>query len=190
MEINLRKARKLESKISNLSSKMDLELSLSILASSSDEEALTDLAAAKARLSEQIQNVLKLVEVRYSIRSKIEQTNAAVGVSQLMNLREQVQAKLACYNTINDAATCSQREALDLLAAKRKNLEKGDGMFGKVNVSIMILAKEEKEALTSQAVALRRELEDIEEQLIQKNVGAKITLSEDEVALLQSNGLL
>jgi hypothetical protein len=192
MEINLRKARKLESKINSVAAKQAaLEFNLSILASSSDEEALNELSAAKARLTEQIQNSLSLTGVRYSIRRKIEQTNEAVGVNQLMNLREQIQSKLAYYNTIEGLDTCSTREMLDLLAAKRKSLEKGsDNFYGKVNVSVQTLSKEEKEALESQAIGLRRELEEIEEQLIQKNVGAKLTLSEDEVALLQSNGLL
>lgn len=192
MEINLRKARKLEAKINSLAAKQAaLEFNLSILASSTDEEAINELVAAKARLTEQIQNSLALTKVRYAIRRKIEQANEAVGVNQLMNDREQIQSKLAYYNTIEGLETCSQREMLDLLAAKRKSLEKGnDNFYGKVNVSVNTLSKEEKEALESQAVSLRRELEEIEEQLIQKNVGAKVTLSEDEVALLQSNGLL
>jgi hypothetical protein len=191
MEINLRKARKLESKVKAKVVTPELEFTLALLASSTDEEALNELAATKARLSEQFQNTLALTGVRYSIRRKIEQANETVGINQLMNLREQVQAKLANYNTIKGLDTCSTREMLDLLAAKRKSLEKGsDNFYGKVNVSVNTLSKEEKEALESQAVGLRRELEEIEEQLIQKNVGAKITLGEDEVALLQSNGLL
>jgi hypothetical protein len=192
MEINLRKARKLEAKINQVAAKQAaMEFNLSILASSTDEEAIGELTAAKARLTEQIQNSLSLTSVRYSIRRKIEQANEGVGVNQLMNLREQIQSKLAYYNTIEGLDTCSQREMLDLLSAKRKALEKGnDNFYGKVNISIQTLSEEEKNALTSQAVGLRRELEEIEEQLIQKNVGAKITLSEDEVALLQSNGLL
>lgn len=192
MEINLRKARKLEAKINQVAAKQAaLEFNLSILASSTDEEAVNELTSAKSRLQEQIQNSLKLTEVRYSIRRKIEQTNEGVGVNQLMNRREEIQSKLAYYNTIEGLDTCSQREMLDLLSAKRKNLEKGtDSFYGKVNVTVQTLSEEEKNALTGQAVSLRRELEDIEEQLIQKNVGAKVTLSEDEVALLQSNGLL
>jgi len=191
MEINLRKARKLEAKIGQTAKQAAMEFNLSILASSTDEEAINELAAAKVRLSEQIQNSLALTSVRYSIRRKIEQANEGVGVNQLMNLREQIQSKLAYYNIIEGLDTCSQREMLDLLSAKRKSLEKGsESFYGKVNVSVQTLSKEEKEALTGQAVGLRRELEEIEEQLIQKNVGAKITLSEDEVALLRSNGLL
>lgn len=192
MEINLRKARKLEAKINQAATKQSaLEFSLSILASSTDEEAAKKLTSAKSRLQEQIQNSLKLTEVRYSIRRKIEQANEDVGINQLMNRREEIQSKLAFYNTIEGLDTCSQREMLDLLSAKRKSLEKGtDNFYGKVNVTVQTLSEEEKNALTGQAVSLRRELEDIEEQLIQKNVGAKVTLSEDEVALLQSNGLL
>lgn len=192
MEINLRKARKLEAKINQAATKQSaLEFSLSILASSTDEEAINELTSAKSRLQEQIQNSLKLTEVRYSIRRKIEQANEDVGINQLMNRREEIQSKLAYYNTIEGLDTCSQREMLDLLSAKRKSLEKGtDNFYGKVNVTVQTLSEEEKNALTGQAVSLRRELEDIEEQLIQKNVGAKVTLSEDEVALLQSNGLL
>lgn len=192
MEINLRKARKLEAKINQVAAKQAaLEFNLSILASSTDEEAVNELTSAKSRLQEQIQNSLKLTEVRYSIRRKIEQANEGVGVNQLMNRREEIQSKLAYYNIIEGLDTCSQREMLDLLSAKRKSLEKGtDNFYGKVNVTVQTLSEEEKNALTGQAVSLRRELEDIEEQLIQKNVGAKVTLSEDEVALLQSNGLL
>jgi hypothetical protein len=189
MEISLRKARKLEAKVGRAAAnRAAMEFNLSILASSTDEEAINELAAAKVRLSEQIQNSLALTSVRYSIRRKIEQANEGVGVNQLMNLREQIQSKLAYYNTIEGLDTCSQREMLDLLSAKRKSLEKGSD--GKVNVSVQVLSKEEKEALTSQTVELRKELEEIEEQLIQKNVETKITLSEDEVTLLQSNGLL
>lgn len=192
MEINLRKARKLEAKINQAATKQSaLEFSLSILASSTDEEAINELTSAKSRLQEQIQNILKLTEVRYSIRRKIEKANEGVGINQLMNRREEIQSKLAFYNTIEGMDTCSQREMLDLLSAKRNNLEKGtDSFYGKVDVTVQTLSEEEKNALTGQAVSLRRELEDIEEQLIQKNVGAKVTLSEDEVALLQSNGLL
>lgn len=192
MEINLRKARKIEAKISQVAAKQAaLEFNLSILASSTDEEAVNELVSAKARLTEQIQNSLTLTEARYSIRRKIEQANEGVGINELMNRREQIQSKLAYYNTIEGLETCSQREMLDLLSAKRKAIEKGnDNFYGKVHISVQTLSDDEKSALSGQAVNLRRELEDIEEQLIQKNVGAKITLSAEEVALLQSNGLL
>ena len=190
MEINLRKARKLEAKIQKAITGNNTELTVEVLASSTDAQAIDEVASAKARLQDQAQNSLKLLETRFSIRRKIEQANEAVGINLLMNQRESINAKLAFYGILSGLDTCSQQEMLDLLAAKRKHLEKGDSFYGKVNVPVSVVSKTEKEALLAQRDQLLKDLEDVEENLIQKNVGAKVTLSADEVSLLQTNGLL
>lgn len=192
METNLRKARKLEAKIPHAIAKHSGTESLEVLASTSSEEALNELASARSKLQEQLSNNLQLVEARYSIRRKIEQANEATGINQLINAREAINTKIAYLGILEGLTVASERELLDKLAHKVKQLDKGEHSYGASTVSVSsgIISKLEKEALLSQVDSLKKELEDIEEQLVQKNVGVKITLSAGEVELLQANGLL
>ena len=192
MEINLRKARKLEAKVPHAVAKQSGLETLEVLASTSSDEAVNELVAARAKLQEQLSNNMQLLEVRYSIRRKIEQANEAVGINALINKREEISTKLVYLGTLEGLTVSSERELLDKLDHKRKKLEKGEHSYGADTVSITsgIISKLEKEALLSQTDSLKKELENIEEELVQKNVGVKISLSASEVALLQANGLL
>jgi hypothetical protein len=192
MEINLRKARKLEGKIPAAIVKESGTELLEVLASTPPEMALSDLAQARLRLQEQLSNNIQLVEARFSIRRKIEQTNESVGINNLVNAREVLNTKIAYLNLLQGLQVCSDRELLDKLEHKRKVLDKGESSYHSDGVTITsgIISKTEKEALLSQIDVLKKQLEDIEEELVQKNVGVKITLSANEVTLLQSNGLL
>lgn len=192
MEINLRKARKLEAKVPHAIAKHSGTESLEVLASTSSEEALNELMAARLKLQEQLTNNVQLIEVRYSIRRKIEQANEATGINQLINARESINTKIAYLGILEGLTVSSERELQDKLEHKRKKLEKGEHSYGAdtVSVSSGIISKLEKEALLSQVDVLKKELENIEESLVQKNVGVKITLGANEVALLEANGLL
>lgn len=188
MQINLRKARKLESLIASHTGIDTKFTSISVLASTNDEEATNLLVSAKAALQEQNQNILKLIEVHYSIRRKIELANEAVGINAKINEREVLKKKIAYLEQLAEMSTCETKEMLDLLSAKRAVLAKGDNSFyGKVSVEISTMTAQEQEALEAQAASLKKQLEDVEEELLQKNVGAKITLSADEVAVLRLN---
>ena len=190
MELKLRKARKLETLVNSYCAVDSKFCSVDILASTPDEEATDILLSSKKALQEQNENVLKLIEVKYSIRRKIEQANESIGISVLMNKRETIKNKISYYESLTNLDTCENKELLDLLASKRAALDKGGMFSGKVNVTASTLSKLEKEALEVQMEQLQRQLEDVEEELLQKNVGGKITLSAEEVEVLKLNGLV
>lgn len=191
LQINLRKARKLESFISSACGVDSKFTNLSVLASTNDEEATNQLVSAKAALQEQNKNVLDLIKVNFSIRRKIEQANEAIGIHEKMNQRELLKKQISYLESLTESDTCEVKEMLDLLAAKRAVLAKGDNSFyGKVNVSVSVIDKQAQEALESQVNSLRKQLDDVEEELLQKNVGGKITLTAEEVEVLKSNGLV
>lgn len=191
MQLNLRKARKLESLIGSSVGVDTKFTSLSILASTNDEEASNLLISTKKALQEQNVNILKLIEVQYSLRRKIEQANEAVNIHELMNKREMLKKQIEYVNSLTEIDTCEDKEMLDLLAAKRNVLVKGENIYGGgVSVKVSTLSVLEQEALEAQSRALSKQLEDVEEELLQKNVGAKLTLSAAEVEVLKSNGLV
>lgn len=193
MDLNLRKARKLESKISKHLEKAELKTSVNVRIKGTIDEASTSVTKGGATLLADLQTLIKLNEVRFDLRNQIANANQGVGVNALMNQREMLKAKSTVLMKLMNVEFAPSKEQLtDLLDAKKVQLDKGGESYGRtsVTVDVPVIEEAERNKINAEITSTIKGLEDVEDQLAQKNLGAKVNLSADSVALLQSNGLL
>ncbi|CAM6004809.1 unnamed protein product [Sphagnum balticum] len=191
MELNLRKARKLEAKIAAYLTKDEVKSTATVRIQAGKVERETALLEARTRLTEQVNTRQALTRARFSIRKAIADANHAVGIDSLMNEREEVTTQLALSTAALTPLDSAAAE--DLIQAKRARLEKGDSnRYGDDGVTVDFSVADARDIATWKAndVAAKRRLEDLEDQLSQKNLGAKITLPSETAKLLGSVGLL
>lgn len=192
MEINLRKSRKLEAKINTYVEAMDLKTAIKVRALASTEERAAALASARINYLGDLGIQRALIKARFQIRGQISTANQNVGINALIGKREEITALLSKSNAGVDTLDVAELE--DLASTKAKSLSNGGDSraYGEstVTITVPVSTNEDLKAFKSLASDLKKELEDIEDQLSQKNLGATITLDNDTVALLQSVGLL
>lgn len=189
MELNLRKARKLEVKLRNVIETASPTSSARVRALGTPAERAEALAQARKEFLNQNDLLLRLIGARFAIRKAIAKANAETGINDLMNRREELQAILSKSQAGVEQLNVNEVE--DMAQARKATLERGD-RIGEAAVS-MILAvatKEDVEAFKKADEVTRKRLEGIEDELAQKNVGVKITLDQETQSLLQTVGLL
>lgn len=193
MDLNLRKARKLEGKIEKHLSAAQLKGSVEVRIKSTLADASDAVSKGGQKLTNDLDNLLKLNEIRFDIRNQIANANQGVGINALMTQREMLKAKSEVLTKLMSVELAPGQEQLgDLLEGKQKQLDKGGDSYGRftVTVEVPVLGETERGTINEQISSTIKGLEDVEDQLAQKNLGAKITLAAEAVTLLQSQGLL
>lgn len=195
MQLNLRKARKLEAKIAKHVENARLKTEVSIRAKASITEATSQRQEAAVKLVKDLNDLVQLNEVRYSIRSQIANANQGVGINALMTQREQLKAKAQILQKLAQAELAVSTEELqDILETTAKALDKGEtrgyGRNTEVTVNISVITEDVRKAVNEEIKATIKGLEDVEDELAQKNLGAKVTLSDEQVALLKASALV
>ena len=195
MQLNLRKARKLEAKIAKHIETTELQTEVGIRAKASLADAIAARTSASSKLVSDLNALTKLNELRYSIRSQIANANQGVGINALMTQREQLKSKVKILSKLATAEMAVSTEELqDVLETTAKALEKGDtrgyGRITDVKVNTSAVLEHSRQAINTEIQATIKGLEDVEDELAQKNLGAKVTLSEEQVALLKASALI
>lgn len=195
MQLNLRKARKLEAKIAKHIETVNLQTEVSIRAKSDLNTAVNLRQEASAKLVNDLNGLVQLNELRYSIRSQIANANQGVGINALMTQREQLKSKVKILSKLATAEMAVSTEELqDVLETTAKALEKGDtrgyGRMTDVKVNTSAVLEQSRQAINTEIQATVKGLEDVEDELAQKNLGAKVTLSEEQIALLKASALI
>ena len=189
MKLSLKKARRLETKIANHLNTQSTNTVVRVLANDSHENVLTKVKDTQNKVVTDLDQKIKLTQARYSIRNKIDEQNHKTGISSLMNKREQVQHELKVLNAVSKEAKFNVDEVMLTMSSRKAALEKGE-RHTDVNIHVDVMDERLSATVKSQVKALRSQLEDIEDQLTQKNAGAEVTLSPEEVELLTVTDLL
>lgn len=195
MQLNLRKARKLEAKIAKHIDTTNLNTEVGIRAKATITEATGKRQEASTKLVTDLNTLVQLNELRYSIRSQIANANQGVGINALMTQREQLKSKVKILQKLSTAELAVSTEELqDVLETTAKALEKGDtrgyGRMTDVKVNTSAVLEHSRLAINTEIQATVKGLEDVEDELAQKNLGAKVTLSDEQVALLKASALI
>lgn len=194
MELNLRKARKLEEKISKKVSEEQLKTSVSVRTKSTVQEIIDSYENTSSELNLQVFNLMQLNSSRFEIRSLIGQVNESSKINSLMNERESIKNNQLLLSKLLSSSSSSIDELLDLAKSNSKALDSGEtpiySGLKNVTTSCSVVTKITLEKFKTMLNSLTKRLEEIEEELIQKNVSTKITIGEDMVKLLKDNSLL
>lgn len=193
MELNLRKTRKLESAIQTHldSTRVDTTAVVRILGTLEEGKASVE-AQRKASLAK-LPERETLLRLRYKLRREIEKKNEELGINELIGQK-------VLLNNLSKAEFISSAgpeglEFDDQFAMQKKSYETpSTSSYGHSNKStsyaVLIFTKADVAECEAKKLEYKRQIAKIEDRLGELNIVGKVKLSEDEVKLLQSHGLV
>lgn len=193
MELNLRKARKLDSKIeqlvSNLKSKIEMKKSVRVNADI-QSEILPALVQARVDFMKDIDNIQNLIEARYNIRGMISKANDVSGISVLITSKITLENQISTINDLLRYFTVLDiKELEDDINITKSQLASGSRFVQSSHSANFLSSIDETEYKKKQLV-LAKNIEAKEDKLLELNFATKVKLSNKLISLLQDNNLL
>ena len=199
MDLNLRKARKLEVKIQTYLETNELQSSASVRTLGDATEASELVKAARTTSLKELANRNLLIDVRYSIRRSIEQKNEESGINALLNDKVLTERKMKELDKISGESSFTEAELGDQLTAYAKILNTGaveSDRWGekksapKTTFEVPVFSKKDLNSFAITKNDFQRRLEQIDDELSLKNLQTKVVISEDNIKLLESHRLI
>ena len=185
MQITLRKAHKLVSRIHASVSGSSVEIRLK----DTDEVIQEQISAAQTEFTKNIDEALELVEVKFAIRSRIAEANATGGVSKVLTDLEALKAKRSVLDNMRLPKARSATLLFDEIELKR---EAPTDVYStpKATASFGIATEAHHEKVEVELKKLEKSIESMNDQREGLNNTVTITLTESEVQLLQAADLI
>jgi hypothetical protein len=198
MKLNLRAARKLETKIHLYLEENPVETQVKVRVNEGQTgEAIQERDSSRALVLAKIAEQKDLLTLKYEVRQKIAEQNSASGIDKLITqkvLNEQLVSQLK--KVIASDVQLEAKMLGDTLSLAKKKLENpvadpyGNRDKDLVSTPLAVLTKEDVEAFKKSKTALSKAVEEIEDQIIGLNHTTKVELSDESVKLLQKHSLL
>lgn len=190
MELNLRKARKLESKIASFTKEKEVVMSTSTqVRVNEDLTKLDDMVnGARSEFLDELNNITNLVYARQEIRDLIAHANMSTGVSKLMSESVLLKRKLELLDSLH-YQTYDKQSTEDKIEYAKKALENGE-RFADITTKVNFLSDVDRDELEKNKRELKKEIEDKDDKIAELNYSSKVKLSANTVKLLQDNFLL
>lgn len=191
MEFNLRKARKLESKIGAFVAQKQREVkTFTSVRVNEDLSKLDDIInKARGEFFDEFNNINNLVEARQEIRDLIAKANVNTGISDLMAQKVLAEAKLSKLNHFLGFNIYDKQSVEDELEYAKKALENGE-RFAETNARVNFMTDVDQEKFKKDKQETIKKVEDLEDKLAELNYSSKVKLSANTVKLLKDNFLL
>jgi len=192
MELNLRKARKLESKITNYLSHEKVPYRFSARVKAPLKDILKEKESYRKDFLNLRKEQEKFLEIIFDIRKKIGEKNESCGINALMNKRALIISKIK-HLTESVPISDTDEELKDSLDSYKKQLERGsvDSYdMPSTTMTINVFLEEDKEAIENLRFEYSKMLEEIDDELMEKNNTNKIELTEEDTELLSSKRLM
>ena len=194
MQVNLRKANAIQAEIRKAISNVKIEMNTSVTeftVSIADamEKAKADFLGAVKR-KEQLNTAL------FDIRAAVGRANAQAGVGDLLAEVERIDGKMAIIGSVANATAAKGIDELLARVNKLKATNAGENSrlalysdrYSTVETSVVDQAS--IDAAKAEVKALKRAKQDLQDKLLNVNVGTNITLSADTVTVLKEEGIL
>ncbi|MDD3412515.1 MAG: hypothetical protein PHY47_00780 [Lachnospiraceae bacterium] len=191
MELNLRKARKLEAKIQQHLDSTRVETNAIIRVLGTLEEAQAAVKKVREESLAKLPEREQLLRLRYQIRRDIEVQNEAIGINKLIN--EKVLLSALSRAEIVTHAGPEGLEFEDQFNTQKMLYSSPVDSYGRAKSTTYnshVFTQEDVDAASAKKLEYKRQIEAIEDKLGELNIIGKVKLSDDSVKLLQSVGLL
>jgi hypothetical protein len=188
MELNLKKARKLEANIQKHLDK-GFDTTVKIRVNDTVEEAKNTLAKANKAKAQELLDRIKLLEIRYDIRRQIEAKNEVSGINLLLNEKVLVEKEIVEYSSISGGAP-NDKELEDEMKLALETMKNPNSYGAKSSISVQVFDQSFEDALQDEIHAKRKSIESIEDRISEKNLTNKIKLDSVKIKLLQTKRLL
>lgn len=189
MELNLKKARKLDSKIQNYLDTNTISTLASIRVRGTLEDAKASISKSNQEVRDNVHDRLSLLDARFYIRRQIEQQNELGGINDLMNERVHTLKAIDEINKLSGEAL-SEEDLADRLKVAVDNLNNPNSYDSKTVFNVHVFTEKELEDLADRKAKLQKRIEDIDDEITAKNAANKIKLNDDVLKLLQSKRLM
>lgn len=194
MELNLRKARKLESDIqSHLESTRPGNATAAVRVLGTLDDAKANLEKSRQELLAKLPVREQLIEVRYGIRRQIEEANEKLGINALINQKVLLDSKSKDVSMYPTACGPNGLELEDTFNHQVAMYNAPTDTYSRnksISFALNSLKEEDVAAFAAQKLKFKKQIQAIEDTLGEKNIIGKVKLSEDAVKLLESSGLI
>lgn len=194
MELSLKKARKLESKVAAyIAQNSNSNITVTVRVNSTVSEVEQVAKDARAKFLENETNLDQLNNVRYTIRRMISEVNASSGLDSLLTEKVELESKLQRLNKINLYQKFDSKNIEDELKNQQKILESSySNAYRSPNLSFNVpfLGDIDDAEFKKNKLTITRRIEEIEDKLAEINFSRRIGLDANALKLLQDNNLI
>ena len=194
MQVNLRKANAIQSEVRKAISNVKTDVNTTVT------EFTVSIVDAMVKAQDEFLSAVKRKEqlntALFDIRAAVGRANAQAGIGDLLAEVERIDGKM---NIISVVANATASKSFDELLARVNKLKAnatGDNarlsLYGDrySNVETTVVDQATIDAAKAEVKALKRAKQDLQDKLLNVNVGTTITLSEDTVKVLKEEGIL
>lgn len=198
MDLSLKKARKLETKIGAFVAQQSSDFEFQFEARINDDVANVEKQAVAARTTflDSLKNLDNLNGIRYDIRRLISDANASseagTSIDNLLNEKVQLESKISRLNSVLRFEKFDRALMEDELNNNKKLLEQGSSRYGRSSSTfdVNFLTGLDEQAFKDEKLKTSKRIEEIEDKLAELNYSKRVSLGANSVKLLQDNGLL
>ena len=194
MQVNLRKANAIQAEVRKAISGVKTEVNVSV------SEFTADIPTAVAQAQLDFLNAIKRKEqlntALFEIRAAVGRANSQAGVGDLLAEVERIDGKLNIIAAVANAAVAKSTDELKARVEKAKAATADQSarmaIYGDRynNVETSVVTQAVIDDYKAEVKSLKRAKQDLQDKLLNVNVGTSITLSADTVTVLKEEGIL
>ena len=191
MKLNLRKGRKLETKVRNFVSEQHINSEAIIQVTEDADKVIKQLVIHRDRYQNILNSHIGLLKLAYKIRSMVGITNEKSGINKLLSELAFLTSKKAFIIKHIPYDLAVDKKGVELkLFSKKKQIEEGSRLSENISIKLQSLHETDVTVMKTSIKDCEKRIEDIEDEIAQKNLGNFILLEEEEVDLLKSFDLV
>ena len=191
MNITLRKANTVQNSINDTVKGIKMEFNIELNEFQDVEAAITN---ANSELVTNDSRRQKLIMALYNIRALIGTANAASGINTALAKAAFIDKRIG---QLEQFTTASEMISLDVIKGKLEKIKNDKGetsrrsIYGYSDtVSTSILSKDQITQAKAEILNLKKQKQQINDEVLELNIKTEVPLNEDTVATLQAEGLL
>ena len=187
MQLNLRQAHELQTRINSTVKELQDEMELHVDLFYEGEPAGV-LSNMTNKAFADLEPIQKLLMIKAELRTKVAKKNAQAGIDERLSQIASLQRMIEAYERVMGRGMRQElfavKERLDSRReAHKANPDNGDRYSCSDSFNVDVLDKKDHAEMKSRVKKFRREIRDMQEQILQLNVNTYVTLEQGIVLL-------
>ena len=187
MQLNLRQAHELQTRINSTVKELQDEMELNVDLFYEGEPAGV-LSNMTNKAFADLETIQKLLMIKAELRTKVAKKNAQAGIDERLSQIASLQRMIEAYERVMGRGMRQDLFAVkERLESRREahkaNPDNGDRYSCSDSFNVDVLDKKDHAEMKSRVKKFRREIRDMQEQILQLNVNTYVTLEQGIVLL-------
>lgn len=188
MKITLRKANALQNSINEALRHIDVKVKVS-LNEFQDAEGVIAVSAAEAKKN--LDRKVGLTNALYSIRGAVGSRNSSAGVDEKLTELARVEKQIQLYSAYLGTETREAPAVIEGKLEKIRTAEKSSRIYGYGDtVDTSVFTAEDVAAFKAVVAQLKKQKQVLQDEVLEANVRNELTLNDETVKVLQTEGLI